>query len=98
MDTTHKFIARIAGAILLLFGVGLVAFALWATARIFSSEARSGYFARMVVVVFLGLGLLLSSMGLRLVANRPNKYQSMLPPVGWDVLSFVFFALGAMLG
>jgi ATP-dependent Clp protease adapter protein ClpS len=98
MNAVHKIVARIAGIILLLFGVGLVAFGLSATVRLLSSAERFESSARIVVAVFLGLGVILSSIGFRLAANRPNKYQSILPPMGWYVLAFLLVALGATFG
>jgi len=36
--------------------------------------------------------------GYRLLFNRPNKYGSLLPPIGWYTLAGTFVSLAALLG
>jgi hypothetical protein len=38
------------------------------------------------------------TIGLRLVFDRPNRYQSLLPPFGWYTMGSVFVLLGSGLG
>jgi len=69
-----------------------MAFALWATVGRLSSGEAFEPSAQFFVAICFVLGSGLSLTGFRLAAIRPNKYGSILSPVGWHVLAFLFFA------
>ena len=98
MDETNNIIARLAGALLFAFSLALAGFCVFAVERLltidraFDAKPYYGVLAAALICHFSVL------VGYRLAWNRPNRYQSILPPSGWYALSLCFVALGSALG
>lgn len=86
MDLTHKMIARVAGVVLLAAGVALAALAIAIALR--AGGSIIGFFPG-VIAVFCLLA------GYRLALDRPNRFGSLLSPVGWQILAGCFAAMAA---
>lgn len=98
MDSTSKGLARLSGVVLLLAGLGLEAlFALIVERQL----TLRGGIERSVLIfsaIISIVGFVCCLIGLRLALNRPNRYQSLLPPYGWYTMALVFVVLGPALG
>lgn len=86
-------VARVAGGILLAFGVALVALVSVAVLRQVESVAAADATALLVIALLGVLSIFCLAVGYRLALNRPNRYGSMLSPPAWAVLAGAF-ALG----
>jgi hypothetical protein len=93
MDVAHTIMARVAGAALLAFGLGLAALAVWMVERRLSLSGGLEPGVAAVIAVFAALALFCLLAGYRLLFDRPNRYGSLLSPLGWRVLATFFFAL-----
>lgn len=97
MDDQNKIIARLAGAVLLIFGAALAGLFMFGTQRLIAL----GQLAKLNSVLAIGsIGLIACFcivVGYRLALDRPNRNQSVLPPMGWYALTliFVIFAVAA---
>jgi ATP-dependent Clp protease adaptor protein ClpS len=93
MDATNTFIARVAGLVMLLFGIASTGLLLLVLYRIFTTdtmlERTHGYTA----VGLAAMAYFCSLVGYRLGFNRPNRHRSILPPSGWCVLGLLFVAV-----
>ena len=85
----HTMLARVAGGLLLPFGIFVLAFLLWGVGRIWSArgDLRS---AALITLVFSVVGLFCTLVGYRLLFLRPNAYGSLLTPIGWFALAGLF--------
>ena len=95
MNSTEKGMARVAGAVFCVLGLAIGIFSVFAIARLISFK---GNIRAPGLYAFLGLlllGIFCIATGYRLVFNRPNRYQSVLPPWGWYALALAFAALAA---
>ena len=97
MGLTHMIIARVAGAILLVFGMGLATLAIrivWVQPDRAGAPELSTVVITTVLVVIAAFCL---SVGYRLLFNRPNRYGSILSPVGWRLFAAFFVAVAVAL-
>lgn len=53
---------------------------------------------RYALIIVFGLAAFCTSVGYRLTFHRPNRFNSLLPPVGWLLLGVGFLVLTAFLG
>jgi hypothetical protein len=87
--------ARIIGGVMLWIGVAFVGLFAWASYKIMALNRAPDYRA----LVLLGLSALLATfcsvVGWRLFLNRPNRFGSILGPLGWHMLGGVFGVLGS---
>lgn len=83
-------LVRLSGGVHLILGVGLAGLCLFAVQRLF----ESGRLANPTNLVIVGSGALIALfcvvVGYRLAFDRSNRYQSILPPLGWYALAVVF--------
>jgi hypothetical protein len=91
LQPVSKWEARAVGVACLLASVLLGAFTLWGT---FMTITRNPTALALWLLLSLSaaLALLFGTAGYRLVASRPNRTGSVLPPVVWAVLALVFLA------
>lgn len=88
--------ARLAGLVFFLGGLTLDALSIAIVWRIFRQPdiASTGLWLLAVAGI---IGYFLTSVGYRLSFDRPNRYQSILPPYGWYALALMFGGLGLAL-
>ena len=94
-QSIQSFVARVAGAVLLIFSLAIgaiIAFAVWGLwNRIKLSGLDSVQSIQLgsvaVMVGFVFLALFCSTLGYRLAFNRPNRHKSILSPTAWIVLA-----------
>ena len=100
MNQPHLLVARFAGGILLAFGILLAILAAWIIERQLEFQRALALRSPAVVMVicFGIVAAFCSTVGYRLLFNRPNRYRSLLSPTGWRVLAAFFVALGVGLG
>jgi hypothetical protein len=89
-------LARLAGAVLLLFGIGLFALIGLFFTRNFGSLGSMLRRALPVLLVFGLIGTFCSSVGYRLTFNRPGRNGSILSRHAWVVLAIVFAGMGLL--
>jgi hypothetical protein len=94
VDAEQSIIAKVSGAVLLAFGVGLGVLAISIVERQLSLRGAIRGDAAAFVVVAGVLGLFCSTIGYRLTFNRPNRYNSILSPTSWLLLTVCFGAIG----
>ena len=97
MDETSKVIARLAGAVLFGFGLALAGFCVFAVERLLTIDRAFDAKPYYVVCGIALIGFFCVLVGYRLALNRPNRYQSILPPLGWYALTACFIAAGGAL-
>jgi hypothetical protein len=88
--------ARLAGLVFFLGGLALGALSIAIVWRIFRQPDIAGTGLWLLAVAGI-IGYFLTSVGYRLTFDRPNRYQSILPPFGWYGLALVFGGLGVAL-
>lgn len=84
--------ARLIGLVAGLIGIAAVTLAGWASYKVYPLEHRVPGFV--LIAIFLGIGVFFLLVGWRLLLNRPNRYGSILSPVGWRVLGSLFAVVG----
>jgi hypothetical protein len=94
MDSDQLVVARIAGAVVLMFGIGVGALAIWIIERQLTLRGAIQGDAIAFVLGLSILSLFCATLGYRLVRNRPNRYQSILSPTAWIMLALSFGAMG----
>ena len=98
MDPTSKLIARLSGVILLVAGLGLASLVTWIVARQLTTRVDVERSVLLFCAIAAVGAVLCGTIGLRLTFDRPNRYQSLLPPYGWHTMGSVFVLLGLGLG
>jgi hypothetical protein len=98
MHVLNRVVARLAGATLVVACLVLSVLVVWTIQRQVdlngALEPAVLLFAAVCTIVALVCGVL----GVRLTLNRPNRYQSLLPPLGWYALTSFFGVLAPVLG
>ena len=89
---------RIAGAALLSFGIPISIFLAFIVVRHFAVGAPSDGPFVIGCGVLAAIAIFCNVVGLTLLLNRPNKYNSILPSYGWYALSATFVLLCLALG
>jgi hypothetical protein len=98
MDPTSKVMARLSGVILLVAGLGLASLSTWIVARQLTTRVDIERSVLLFCAIVAVVAFVCGTIGLRLTFNRPNRYQSLLPPFGWYTMASVFVLLGLGLG
>jgi hypothetical protein len=94
VDSEQSVVARISGAVLLAFGLGIAALAIWIVERQLTLRGTIKLDAAAFVLGFGFLAWFCSAVGFRLAFNRPNRYNSILSPNGWLGLAVCLGILG----
>jgi tetratricopeptide (TPR) repeat protein len=97
LDGVSSALARIAGAILALFGGGVGAGLLLLIYRLAMTPGDLDRTYLIVMVVFIGIAAFCLNLGYRLLLNRPNRHGSLLSPGAWRVMSIGFLVFTVML-
>jgi ATP-dependent Clp protease adapter protein ClpS len=90
-------IARLAGAVLLLFGVAVAVFLCWGLTRLLGFRGTPHGEGLLLIGILFSVSAFCCLVGFRLLFRRPNKHGSLLPPAGWIVLMVAFFACALLL-
>jgi hypothetical protein len=98
MDLLSRAIARLAGGTLLAASLGLALLGVWILDRQLTLRGTVEPSVLVFTAVLTIVGLVCGVMGIRLTFNRPNRYRSLLPPLGWYAMTSVFALLGSILG
>lgn len=98
MDVLNRVVARLAGATLVVACLGLSALVVGMIQRQVDLKGTVEPAVLLFAAVCTIVGLVCGVLGLRLTLNRPNRYQSLLPPPGWYALASVFGVLAPVLG
>ncbi len=86
--------AKFVGAVLLWIGVVFAGLTMWAIYKV-SLLPQPEYIARYAIAAgFSLIGIFGFSVGWRLFWNKPNRYGSVLGPIGWGLLCLLFAACG----
>jgi hypothetical protein len=94
---SHRVMERVAGAILLSFGLGLAALAFMLVERQLTLQGALEKSALVMVGVFGLIAVFCTRVGYRLAFNRPNRQGSLLPPLAWLVMAGLFGLIGLVL-
>jgi hypothetical protein len=90
---------KIAGGVLLWFGVGAAALFAWSSYKALSLPGPVHIAVFALIGVAGALAVFCIAVGWRLFLNRPNRHGSALGPVAWRILGALFGMAGAaMLG
>ncbi|HEY4370014.1 MAG TPA: hypothetical protein VGN07_22465 [Steroidobacteraceae bacterium] len=85
-------LARVAGLLLCPFGLAVLGLAVFLGYR--GLTAGTDFPAVLAVMtIFALIGVFCAVTGYRLLFNRPNRYGSLLSPIGWWILSGLFAAM-----
>jgi hypothetical protein len=87
--------ARIIAVLMLSIGLAFIALFVWASYKVAVLARTPEVGAFVVLAVFATLAAFCSLVGWRLF--RPNKYGSVLAPVGWRILGSVFAATALLI-
>ena len=98
MDLLSRAIARLTGVTMLVAGLGLTLMIVWIVERQLTLRGTVEPSALIFSAVLTIVGLVCGVIGIRLTFNRPNRYQSLLPPLGWYAIASVFALLAPSLG
>lgn len=82
--------AKIVGGVMLWIGVVFVGLFIWASYKIMSLNRTPQLGAFLVLGAFAILAVFCSMIGWRLFLNRPNRFGSLLSPLGWRILGIMF--------
>jgi hypothetical protein len=94
----HSLVERLAGGVLIAFGLGLSILAVWIVERQFTLQRGLQLDAVAMVLGFFLVAVFCLAVGYRLFFERPNRYGSMLSPSGWMVLAACLLAIGVGVG
>lgn len=94
-DPTGRFLLRTAGGVLSWVGIGLLALLIWLISAALDHPRVIDEKWIAICVALLVVGAFCALVGFRMFLNRPNKYGSVLSPIGWNILGSVF-AAGAL--
>ncbi len=94
MSQVSTLTVKLAGAIMLGFGIGSAILAVWIIERHFALH-KAGEIGKIVFVTLLVIVCTFCSLvGYRLLFNRPNRHGSTLSPSAWRMLAGFFWMLG----
>lgn len=86
--------AKIIGGVMLWTGVAFVGLFAWASYKIMSLNRAPDDWAFVLLGLSAVLAAFCSLVGWRLFLNQPNRFGSILSPLGWHMLGGVFAVLG----
>ena len=93
----HPLAVRAAGAVLFAFGVGISALLLWFGFLLVTTPKRLDASGLWLISILSPIATFCLVVGIRMLANRPNAYGSVLSPVGWYVLASTFAVFAVVL-
>ena len=82
--------AKVIGGVMLWIGVAFLGLLVWAVFKLMLLDRRPEFGALALLGVFAVVGAFCALVGWRLFLNRPNRFGSILGPVGWRILGGVF--------
>lgn len=91
-EKVNGWYAKIIGGVLLWIGVIGVALEIWALQIVVAQPQNVAVY--LIACGFCVVTAFSLSVGWRLFLNRPNRYGSILGPIGWSILAFLFAAFG----
>jgi hypothetical protein len=91
-----RILGRLAGAVLMAFGLGLTALMAFLVERQLTLRGHIERGALIFLAVCGVLSLFCFPVGYRLITQRPNRYRSVLPPWAWLMLAVLFAATASM--
>jgi hypothetical protein len=97
-EYARSLVGRVAGGVLLAFGIGLSILAVWIIERQFTLRRGLQLDAASMVLGFSLIAVFCLPVGYRLFFQRPNRYGWMLSPRGWMVLAVSLIPIGLGLG
>jgi hypothetical protein len=97
LPETYSALTRISGAILTLFGVGILAMTILFATRMVELYPRLDHRGPIIVLGLAALAVFCLTLGYRLLLNRPNRYGSLLSPGTWRALSIGFLGFVLLL-
>jgi predicted metal-dependent HD superfamily phosphohydrolase len=83
-------LAKVAGGVLLWFGVGLAALVAWMSYHLIARPQVRSLWIFIVVLGLLLLAIFCARLGWRVFLDRPNRYGSIFTPLGWRILAAGF--------
>jgi len=93
----HLILERVAGIVLLIFGLGLGVLTLWIVERKLTLRGSVERVALIMCSVFGLIAAFCTTVGYRLSFNRPNRHGSLLSPRSWVVAAGFFGLIGLAL-
>ena len=84
---------KIIGGVMLWVSVGAFALLLWLADGMVSLGRTPDLFASCVLAALATIGLFFAVVGWRVFWNQPNRYGSLLGPIGWRILGVLFGVL-----
>jgi hypothetical protein len=97
-QAVEPWLVRSLGFVLFGFGIFLLGLLVWGAFRFHSNPAPLGSEVLIVFAAMLVVGLFCFLVGGRLFLAIPNRYGSILPPIGWNTLGLLSLAIGIALG
>jgi hypothetical protein len=88
-----RWLAKFCGGVLLWFGVAAMALPVWFLYGLATHDRPIALGAVILVGAFVIVAAFCLAVGWRLFLNRPNRYDSILSPLGWRFLGTVLLAL-----
>jgi ATP-dependent Clp protease adapter protein ClpS len=98
MSQVSTLTVKLAGTVMLGFGIGLAILALWMVERRFALHRASEISTVVVITVLVIISVFCSLVGYRLLFNRPNRHGTLLSPLAWRILAGFFWLSGLGLG
>ena len=83
-------LAKVIGGVMLWIGVAAFGLLVWASYKLMLLDRRPEFGAFVLLDVFAIIGTYCALVGWRLFLNRPNRFGSILGPVGWRILGGTF--------
>jgi len=87
-------LSKVIGGVMLWIGVAFIFLFVWAAYKLAQLDHVADFWAFVLLGVFALIATFSSLVGWRMFLNRPNRYGSILSPLGWRVLAGVFGVSG----
>lgn len=99
-DEGSRLVMLVTGLILAAFAVAMVALIAFMGWRVLQGELRVSGSGLLLVAVLAASAYGVGTLAWRLIANRPNRYGSIMGPVAWRIASVISFiaAVGSAYG
>jgi hypothetical protein len=91
---TTPWMQKVAGAALLGFGMAALGALAWFSYRLMAIGRTPDLSGIGILAVLAVVGWFCCAVGWRLLLNRPNRYGSILSPLGWRALGVIFGLMG----
>jgi len=87
--------AKVIGGVMIWIGVAFVALLVWASYKVVTLDRAPEFGAVLLLGALAILAAFCSLIGWRLFLNRPNRFGSILTPLGWRILGAMFGVFAA---